>query len=40
MNYKLFYIAIRRYKKGRISRAEFLTDWAYAQRKLTQAVPL
>ena len=32
MDYKKFYVAIRRYAKKRISRSEFLTDWGDAQR--------
>jgi hypothetical protein len=31
MDYKKFYIAVRRYAKGRISRGAFLIDWEYAQ---------
>jgi hypothetical protein len=33
MEYKHFYIAIRRYVKSRITRNEFLIDWEYAQRR-------
>jgi hypothetical protein len=33
MEYKYFYIAIRRLIKKRISRAEFITDWETAQKK-------
>lgn len=33
MDYKKFYIAVRRYKKGRITRGEFITDWTTAQRE-------
>jgi hypothetical protein len=32
MDYKKFYIAVRRYAKKRISRGEFVTDWKDAQR--------
>jgi hypothetical protein len=32
MDYKKFYVAIRRYAKKRISRGEFMTDWKDAQR--------
>jgi hypothetical protein len=32
MGYIRFYIAIRRYVKGKISREEFIADWEYTQR--------
>jgi len=38
MDYKLFYLAIRHYKKGRITRTEFCTDWKHAQKIIKQAV--
>jgi len=33
MEYKKFYLAIRRYAKGRITREEFLVEWKDAQRQ-------
>lgn len=33
MEYKLFYLAIRRYAKRKISRWAFIRDWKYAQFK-------
>lgn len=36
MDYKKFYLAVRRYRKGRITRGMFLIDWADAQRKQKQ----
>ena len=36
MDYKLFYLAIRRYLNRRISRVDFMRDWAYAQSRLTE----
>ena len=38
IDFKLFYLTIRRYKKGRITRTEFCTDWEYAQKTIKQAV--
>jgi len=32
MEYKLFYIAIRRYAKKRIDRKEFCMNWEHAQK--------
>jgi hypothetical protein len=31
MEYKLFYLAIRRYAKRKISRGDFIDAWEYAQ---------
>jgi hypothetical protein len=31
MDYKKFYITVRRYAKKKISRREFITDWKDAQ---------
>ena len=31
MDYRKFYLAVRRYKKGRITRGEFYTEWVDAQ---------
>ena len=33
MDFKHFYIAIRRRRKGRITRGDFMIDWSDAQRK-------
>jgi len=33
MEYKKFYLAIRRYAKSKITRGEFLVDWKDAQRQ-------
>jgi len=33
MDYKKFYIAVRRYAKRRITRGEFYTEWIDAQRR-------
>jgi len=33
MEYKRFYLAIRRYAKNKITRGEFWTEWDYAQRR-------
>jgi hypothetical protein len=38
MDYKKFYLAVRRYAKRRITRVEFLVDWAYAQLRLKRTV--
>jgi len=32
MEYKRFYLAIRRYAKNKITRGEFWIEWSYAQR--------
>jgi len=32
MEYKLFYLAIRRYAKKKISRSGFITAWEHAQK--------
>ncbi|MDR0301518.1 MAG: hypothetical protein LBI04_04295 [Treponema sp.] len=32
MDYKKFYVAVRRYAKRKITRGDFLTDWKDAQR--------
>jgi len=34
MRFIKFYLAIRRYRKGRITRFEFLRDWKDAQAQL------
>ncbi|MDR0456234.1 MAG: hypothetical protein LBH20_06085 [Treponema sp.] len=33
MDYKKFYLAIRRYVKGKTTRGDFLLDWEHAQRQ-------
>jgi hypothetical protein len=33
MDYKKFYLAIRRYVKGKTTRGDFLLNWEYAQRQ-------
>jgi len=33
MDYKYFYIAIRRYAKRKITLDEFIVDWGYAQSR-------
>ena len=38
MEYIKFYLAIRRYAKRRITREEFLIEWADAQRGLERTV--